>query len=306
MNRNPLILDIKGNSLDDGPGIRSVVFFKGCPLSCVWCHNPESKSRQAEISFDRDSCIACNTCRESCRRDALSAENPFYVDRTRCDLCFDCLEGCPSKALDKFGDELSLNDILPVLLRDKPFFDNSGGGVTLSGGEPTLFMDFISVLLQALKEHGIHTLIETSGLFSFESFREKVIPFTDLVYIDVKLLDDRQHQRYCGVSNSRILKNIIQLNDLSKEEHVDWLPRIPLIPGITDSDDNLSGIAAFLSENDNQTIQLLNYNPFWPDKARKIGASDHFIEESAGKKRLNQNELERRKQPFLNLGIEII
>ena len=159
--RTPLILDIKGNSLDDGPGIRSVIFFKGCPLSCVWCHNPESKKTGAEIAFDGGRCIDCGTCREVCPEKALSRENPFYIDRSRCPLCFDCVQACPSGALEQVGKEMSINEILEKIVPDKPFFEVSDGGVTLSGGEPTLFMDFAAKLLVALKQQKIHTLVET-------------------------------------------------------------------------------------------------------------------------------------------------
>ena len=138
--KTPLIMEIKGNSLDDGPGIRSVVFYKGCPLSCVWCHNPESKKASMEISFDANICIDCGSCRDVCPQKALARQNRFYIDRSKCTLCFLCVDACPSGALDKVGKTMYVDEIIKKILPDKPFFDTSGGGVTLSGGEPTLYM----------------------------------------------------------------------------------------------------------------------------------------------------------------------
>ena len=170
----PLILEIKGNSLDDGPCIRSVVFFKGCPLSCLWCHNPESKRPGVEIAFDPAECVNCGTCRETCPEDALSAENPFYIDRDTCSLCFECVANCPSKALSRVGEPMAVAEIMSTVLRDRLFFKNSGGGVTLSGGEPTLDVDFCGNLLRHLRREGIHTLVETCGFFDLAAFDQMV------------------------------------------------------------------------------------------------------------------------------------
>jgi pyruvate formate lyase activating enzyme len=133
--KSPLVLEIKGNSLDDGPGIRSVIFFKGCPLSCVWCHNPESRKAAPEIAFDGKLCVDCGECRKTCPERALSKIHPFYVDRTLCNLCYLCADACPSGALEKVGKTMTVDAIMEKILPDKPFYDASGGGVTLSGGE---------------------------------------------------------------------------------------------------------------------------------------------------------------------------
>jgi pyruvate formate lyase activating enzyme len=198
----PLILEIKGNSLDDGPGIRSVVFFKGCPLSCRWCHNPESKSPGIEIGFDAGECIACGTCLETCQETALSQDNPFFIDRSRCNLCFACVDTCPSGALSQVGSPMTTDAILQAILKDSVFFHNSGGGVTLSGGEPTMFADFTSDLLKALKEAGIHTLVETCGMFDLGLFEKKLYPFVDMIYYDIKLMDAKAHMASCRFETS--------------------------------------------------------------------------------------------------------
>jgi len=234
--QSPLILEIKGNSLDDGPGIRSVIFFKGCPLSCIWCHNPESKKAAIEIAFDARKCIDCGSCRKVCNHNALSRENPFYIHRTQCTLCFNCVEICPSGALDKVGRKMSIDDILEKILPDKPFFDSSGGGVTLSGGEPTLFMKFTAELLNALKQHHIHTLIETSGYFDLERFMDTLYPHLDTIYFDLKIMDSHDHKKYCGVPNEKILDNLMQLAAFCRHDGKKLLPRTPLIPRITDTE----------------------------------------------------------------------
>ena len=269
--KNPLILDIKGNSLDDGPGIRSVVFFKGCPLLCVWCHNPESKKVGPEIAFDPSECVGCDTCLMVCLEKALSRKNPFFIDRDRCTLCFACVDECPSGALSRVGREMTVDEIVASVTRDKPFFDASGGGVTLSGGEPTLFPDFLARLLAALKAEGIHTLLETCGQFNWPFFADGILPLVDTIYFDIKLMDPKAHQTYCGVSNPRILENFIQLNERAGSGKFLLHPRTPLIPGITATTENLTAIARFLADHHIKKAQLLPYNPLWSTKNQKIG-----------------------------------
>ncbi len=274
MENRPLIMDIKGNSLDDGPGIRTVVFFKGCPLSCVWCHNPECRSAAVEISFDPKACIGCNACMDICPRGALSRDNPHYIDRDRCDLCFGCIDSCPSEALTRVGVEMEMEEVLSNILKDKPFFDTSGGGVTLSGGEPGLYMEYVSGLLRVLKEEGVHTLIETCGLFNYTRFEELILPHVDAIYMDIKIHDPEAHKRYCGVGNDIIFHNFLTILASSKDRDVEILPRTPLIPGITDSEANLVAIANFLRENKVEKVQLLAYNPLWHEKCDKIGVEN--------------------------------
>ena len=274
--KTPLILEIKGNSLDDGPGIRSVVFYKGCPLSCVWCHNPESKKVSVEISFDPQTCIDCGACREVCPQKALSKDNRYYIDRNKCNLCFLCVDACPSGALDRVGKSMSVDEIVNKILPDKPFFDTSGGGVTLSGGEPTLFMDFTSDLLKSLKQHNIHTLLETCGFFDLHKFMDMLYPYLDAVYFDIKIIDSSAHKKYCGVSNEKILDNFRQLHTAVSSDGKLLLPRTPLIPDITDNEDNIRGIASFLRNLNVKEAALLAYNPLWHEKSDKIGAEDPY------------------------------
>ena len=274
--KSPLILEIKGNSLDDGPGIRSVIFYKGCPLSCVWCHNPESKKASAEISFDAKLCIDCGACRDVCPEKALSRDNRYYIDRDKCTLCFLCADACPSGALDRVGKTMSVDDILKKILPDKPFYETSGGGVTLSGGEPALYMEFTSQLLKTLKQHNISTLLETCGYFNLDKFMDMLYPYLDTIYFDIKIMDSANHKKYCGLSNEKILKNFIQISNTVKSDGKILLPRIPLIPNITDTEINIRGIGAFLKGLNIAEASLLSYNPLWHEKSDKVGLEDPY------------------------------
>lgn len=299
----PLILDIKGNSLDDGPGIRSVIFFKGCPLNCFWCHNPESKKAGVEISFDARACIGCGACRDVCRRGALSPDNTFFIDRETCDLCFACADACPSGALDRVGKFMSLSEILERILPDKPFFDTSGGGVTLSGGEPTLYPAFTSELLRALKETGIRTLLETCGHFDPDAFMGLLYPHVDAIYFDIKLMDSAAHKAYCGRTNGRILNNFKHLVEASRKDGKPLLPRTPLVPGITDTPENIMAIAQFLEELGIREASLLSYNPLWHEKSAKVGADDPCRSDKTMTTFPDRAVLERCRAVFSGAGI---
>lgn len=302
---SPSILEIKGNALDDGPGIRSVIFFKGCPLSCVWCHNPEGKKAAAEIAFDAAECIGCDACLKICPEAALSRANPRFIDRRRCMLCFLCADACPSGAISRVGREMSVDAVVNAVMKDKPFFDTSGGGVTLSGGEPAIFPEFASELLRRLKACGIDTLIETCGLFDFENFRRMLLPHLDAVYYDIKLIDDAGHRRFTGASNARILDNFLRLVAAARGTSLTILPRIPLIPGITDTDANIAGIVQFLARAGIRRAAVMSYNPLWRAKAQKIGADDPSGSDAGLTTWLDADRLARCRDMFLNAGIRL-
>ncbi|MCP3956115.1 MAG: glycyl-radical enzyme activating protein [Desulfobacterales bacterium] len=271
MSGRTLVLEIKGNSLDDGPGIRSVVFFKGCPLSCFWCHNPESKRAGVEISFQTNACVACDACLEICSLNALSRENPFFVNRERCNLCFECVDACPSGALARVGTEMSVETVVEKVIKDKPFHDTSGGGVTFSGGEPVLHLDFLSKVLSRLKKEDVHTLVETCGHFNLEKFQARIYPHTDMIFYDIKIIDELEHKRYCGQGNKLILKNFAELHKQWLEGGVEVRPRIPLIPGITDNTENIDAIISLFREVGVVKTHLMPYHPLWQEKNRQIG-----------------------------------
>ena len=238
------IFDIKEFSVRDGEGIRTTVFFKGCPLRCIWCHNPEGLSPNVELYELRDGCASCNLCRVPC-------------NHSDCKSLGRCLHICPKNLLRPVGKEYGVEELSQKLLVQKPFFDAMGGGITLSGGEPLLQADFCVSLLQELKGK-LHTTIETSGYASEKDFW-RVISLCDFVIMDLKLMDDAEHKKYTGVSNAQILANAKQL----MESDIPHLFRTPLIPGITDTRENLMAISEFIG---NDRIELLPYNELAPAK----------------------------------------
>ena len=269
--KQPLVLEIKGNSLDDGPGIRSVVFFKGCPLSCIWCHNPESKRTVPEISYDSQLCIGCGTCVKTCPLGAVGPDKPAFVDRSVCNLCYECVNKCPAKALTRVGEEPDMDALIKKLLSDKPFYDVSGGGVTLSGGEATMCTEWVGELARRLKEAGVRVLIETCGFFDYDLAEKYLLPYLDHIFCDIKIYDREDHRKYCGVYNDRILENFRRMYKDREKFGYTIMPRVPLIPGITDTDENLTAIADYMAEAGVEKTDVLPYNPTWYHKNDKLG-----------------------------------
>jgi len=303
--KTPLIFEIKGNALDDGPGIRSVVFFKGCPLSCAWCHNPEGQHRQAQIVFDGQKCIGCDSCIEICSQHALNRETAGFLDREKCDLCGDCLDQCPSGALEKCGMSLSVNEVVSRVAKYIPFYQASGGGVTLSGGEPTSYPEFAGELAAKLQEEHVHVLLETSGHFDRTAFDVHLYPHLDAIYFDLKIVDSARHKELCGVDNKRILENFQDLFLRSMEGGVNLLPRVPLIPGMTATKKNLVDIANLLREVGATRVALLPYHPFWIEKLAHLGRPRPIAMSSEYLERLmTQDEIAQCYLPFA--GLEIV
>jgi pyruvate formate lyase activating enzyme len=263
----PLIFDIKRHALEDGPGIRTTVFFKGCQLRCRWCQNPESIQAAPEISFSAADCIQCGDCVAACGRGALSLDHPARIDRKRCDGCGDCVRACPGGGLRRIGKFFSVEELTVRLLRDRVFYEVSGGGVTLSGGEPTLHMAYLAPLLQALKQQGIHTAIQTNGLFAWSAFKQ-VLDYLDLIMFDVKIANPEEHLKFTGRKNRVILANLARLL-ATRPQAV--LPRIPLIPGMTASARNLRAISRLLQRLGVTRCSLLPYNPTGYAKGARIG-----------------------------------
>ncbi len=256
--KTPLIVDIKRDSREDGPGIRSVVFFKGCPLRCAFCQNPETQSSGVEIAFSSRECIRCGKCAEACPQRAVDLQLPGRIHRDRCILCGSCADACPGKGLGIIGTYYTPEELTEILMRDFSFYKHSGGGVTLSGGECTLYPDYLECLLKLLKANGVHITLETSGYFDFDSFERKILPYLDLIYFDTKIADEQAHRKYVGTSNQTILDNFRRL---LKERRGAVHPRIPLIPGITATRENLSSLVNFLCGAGAESVYLLPYNP---------------------------------------------
>jgi len=273
-------------------------------MDCWWCHNPESKKAVVEIAFDAGACTGCDSCLAACERHALSRDNPGYIDRQACNLCFACVAVCPSGALEQVGRAMSVDRITDTLLKDKPFFDTSGGGVTFSGGEPTLFMPFLSRLASSVRQAGAHTLLETCGLFDGDRFAALVLPHLDTIYFDLKIFDRDAHRRYCGVANDTILDNAIRLAERACHGDIDFLPRIPLVPGITATPDNLCAWAAFLKNHGLNRVKLLAYNPLWPEKTVKVGEDNAYAREKSLQSWMSPEEIKKLENIFHQSGIE--
>ena len=272
------LYDIKRFALHDGPGIRTTVFLKGCPLSCIWCHNPEGMKPGRDIWVKRERCIHCDTCINICRYGAISknADGDIVIDKEKCTFCDECVHACPSKAIVRIDQTMEDTALVELLLRDKLFFEVSGGGVTFSGGEPLRQPAFVKSVFEQLKANGIDTCIETC-MYTGQDVLREIIPYVDHFLVDIKLMDDAKHKQYTGVSNVPILENFRLIAASGK----DVLVRIPLIPDITATEENLAAIAAFVrSVNPELSIELINYNslagskyklmnlPFFNEEAR--------------------------------------
>ncbi|MBU1598698.1 glycyl-radical enzyme activating protein [bacterium] len=267
MSTLPLIVDLQRGSTEDGPGIRTTVFFKGCPLACKWCQNPETQDPNLEIGFYPKNCINCFDCEKVCPEGAILKGRELRIDRVRCSRCGRCAEVCPGKGLRRIGKYYEIGTILEALLRDRVFYERSGGGVTLSGGEPTLWPDYAGKLLRRLKLEGIHTAIQTCGYFEYATFKEEMLPWLDLIMYDLKFIDPKDHFRYTGQDNKKILENFRRLLN----EDIEVMPRIPLIPKFTASKENLEAISNLLKENCVKRYSFLPYNPFGSAKLENLG-----------------------------------
>ena len=261
------IFDIKRFAVHDGPGIRTTVFFKGCPLRCLWCHNPESMKIGRQIVFFENKCIGCGECYKRCTSGALKAtpQGRMYV-REKCTLCGTCVEYCYAEATVMEGKVVSVEEVIEEVKKDMPFYENSNGGVTLSGGEPTMQAEFCLAVLRESKKAGMHTTLDTSGQVKWETFK-KILEYVDLVLYDIKHMDPLKHKEYTGLSNKTILANLKKLDALDIPIEI----RIPLIPGVNDSQENLSAVAQFLSDMKNiRRVKLLPYHRLGEGKYERL------------------------------------
>ncbi|MFH1117719.1 MAG: glycyl-radical enzyme activating protein [Pseudomonadota bacterium] len=268
MTHSPLIVDIKRYSCEDGPGIRSVVFFKGCPLRCMFCHNPETQRPWMEIAYSEIQCIQCGACSLVCPKGAIDYGYSGRILREKCDRCGKCADACPGNGLRRVGKYLTVESLTEILLKDSSYYHSSGGGVTLSGGECTMFPQYLERLLKSLKASEIHVVLETSGYFDYDTFRRKLLPYLDLVYYDLKLVDLRAHKKFTAASNALILENFRRLIRLGC---VEVMARVPLVPGITATEENLTGLARYVRGAGAGRIMLLPYNPMGIHKYPSLG-----------------------------------
>jgi pyruvate formate lyase activating enzyme len=265
---NGLIFNIQRFSVNDGPGIRTTVFLKGCPLQCRWCHNPESISPGKELILRKDRCLRCGDCLTLCKNGAIREENgEFVTSREKCLKCGDCVELCYAEAREIAGREMTVEEVMQEIEKDRVFFDQSGGGVSFSGGEPLLQYEFLLEALEASKQRGFHTVVDTTG-FTALRIMERVSRFVDLFLYDLKTLDDRKHKEYTGVSNRLIIENLALLARLRKNVIV----RVPVIPGVNDEPEDIQNIGAFVATLGNiHEIQLLPYHETGIEKYHRLG-----------------------------------
>ena len=267
--KRPLIFDPHHFTLDDGPGIRTTVFLKGCPLSCVWCHNPESIKSGPEVAFHANLCIACGDCEKACPERAIDLKDADRIDRAGCTACGKCVQACPTTALKTVGRYYSVDNLIERLHDDQAFYQTSNGGVTFSGGEPTLYTDYVGEVMKGLKAQGIHIAIQTSGMFSLHDFETKLLPYIDLVFYDIKLFDPDKHKAFVGRGNGQILDNFTAL---AKGTEVEIIPRVPLVPDITATRDNLARIDNFLKGKRCGKCEFLPYNSGGAPKRMALGS----------------------------------
>ena len=267
--QQPLIFDIKRYAINDGPGIRITIFFKGCPLSCVWCHNPESISTKPQKLFTPAKCIGCGECVKACPNQAcrLTADG-IITDPERCDLSGQCAAVCPTLATEISGYYKPVPELLKIIEKERVLFDQSGGGVTFSGGEPLLFPDYLAEILSACGKQQIHRTIDTCGFVKEETLLE-VAKQTDLFLYDLKLMDSAKHQTYTGVGNERILSNLVALAGTGANIQI----RIPLIKGVNSDPENIAAAAAFISKlpGEKKSVNLLPYHDIASHKYQKLG-----------------------------------
>ena len=263
------IFNIQHFSIHDGPGIRTTVFFKGCNLKCAWCHNPESQSAIPELMFHEKKVIGCGACVDICERKALRIANGQLIHLYDiCTNCGKCAEVCYSRALEIIGQKYTDEDVMEEVMKDTHLYNNSGGGVTFSGGEAMLQIDFLEELLKKCKAMEVSTAVDTAGNIPWEYF-QRILPYTDLFLYDLKSMDCNQHQKFTGVDNGRILTN---LNKLKKNSPI-WV-RIPCIKNVNDSDKEIEAYCRYLQHVDNiQRIELIPYHSYGEHKYKMLGKS---------------------------------
>jgi pyruvate formate lyase activating enzyme len=262
-----IVFDIMHFSTRDGPGIRTTVFLKGCPLHCAWCHNPESQSILPQIMLRPNLCIGCGACLQACEHQAITRVNGHLAyDRARCHLCGRCVSACTSGGREMVGRQMWTSDVLDEVEKDRTFFDESGGGVTFSGGEALLQRDFLQELVHLSHDRGLHTVLDTSGFAPWEQL-EALLPEVDLFLYDIKAMDDEIHRRYTGVSNSLILENLGRLSQAGAKFQI----RMPFIPGVNDSRHQMEALGRLAASLPGLLgIELLAYHKIGIEKYKRL------------------------------------
>ena len=276
-----MVLNIQRMSTDDGPGIRTTVFFKGCSLNCVWCHNPENISIKPQVQWIETKCIGCKTCVDICPNNALIfASNGIKINRDLCNGCGICSEKCPSTAMELLGKRWNIEALLDEVEKDRAYFEKSGGGITVSGGEPTMQPQFVATFLEGCSKRGLRTILDTCGMCSTNAL-DMILPYTDMVLYDLKEIDQGKHRKFTGHSNNKIFKNVIYIKEYIKTHKKPselWI-RTPIIPDATANPENIRGIGDFIAKNLNHIVsrwELCSFNNLCRDKYRRLGIDWSF------------------------------
>jgi len=291
------IINIQKYSIHDGPGIRTTVFLKGCPLNCWWCHNPESQNPTPEIMFFKEKCTGCGSCFKRCPTKAIELVEGYPVTyKTKCTLCGKCSDFCPSSARELVGKDISIKDLMSEIIKDEVFYEESNGGVTFSGGEPLMHADYLSNILNICKEKNIHTTIDTSGYAAWSQF-EKIIDKVDLFLFDIKHMNNKKHLEYTGVSNNVILENLKKLSERGSNIYI----RMPIIAGINDDDENIDNAVEFISKLNIIHVDLLPYHKMGMDKYRRLDRSYKL----SGLEKPTEEVIAKIAEKFKSAGIKI-
>lgn len=291
-----LLTDIQRFSLHDGPGVRTTFFFKGCPLRCLWCANPETLLPQPELFFAKKKCIGCGTCAKVCPHGCIRRENRALIDRDCCQKCFACAQACPTTSLTRKGTVYTAEELVNIALADNAFYEQSGGGVTASGGEPLLQSEAVAVFFQMANQAGLHTAMETAGHVPWEAF-ERVLPHCDLIYLDIKHAVDEVHRRLTGVGTEVIHKNLYALAN----SKANVIVRAPMIPGCNMDEDSINALATLLRPL-GVRVELLPFHQLGQNKFEAVGR-EYTLK---GKKPLREQDMKSVVDMLKASGIQVI
>ena len=291
------VVRIQKFSVNDGDGIRTTVFLEGCPLKCRWCSNPDSWSDIVKLGVSKDRCIHCKKCISICHKNITSLFNRNEINK-KCDLCGECIKYCPQNAITQMTKEMSSDEVIKNIEKDLIFFFNSNGGITFSGGEPTCQLEFLRELVYHFYNKGIHTAIETCGVFNFEKCKD-IFERLDHIFIDIKNMNSKKHKEYTGLGNELILENIKKLSTLDKSIVI----RIPIILGFNEDIENIKNTSQFVKENIKAPkIELLPYHMFGIDKYKDLGLDDFIYRYEVPSKEIMENL----EGVVKNCGVEVL